>query len=98
MGTFQMAPTKLEIKVNVVKRLLKESKLYDEEASDQEKALSDMKERHEDPYLIHKQEAQMMITEIRKKVEDQRTNLAKYLDNYDGDEDTSEARALIGVN
>lgn len=98
-----MAPTKLEIKVNVVKRLLKESKLYDEEASDQEKALSDMKERHEDPYLIHKQEvllkeARMMITEIRKKVEDQKTNLAKYLDNYDGDEDTSAARALIGVN
>lgn len=102
-NTHQMAPTKLEIKVNVVKRLLKESKLYDEEASDQEKAVSAMKDRQEDPYLIHKQEvllkeARMMIAEIKKKVEEQKTNLAKYLDNYDGDEDTSAARALISVN
>ncbi|RLV85747.1 Tubulin-specific chaperone A [Meyerozyma sp. JA9] len=98
-----MAPTKLEIKVNAVKRLLKESKLYDQEALEQEKVLSSMKERQDDPYLIQKQEvllkeARMMVTELKKKVEEQKTNLSKYLDSYDGDEDTSAARALISAN
>lgn len=96
-----MAPTKLDIKVNAVKRLQKEVKVYQDELVEQENSVCKMKETQEDPFLITKQEqlvkeTRSMIEEVKRKSEEQKSNLSKFLDTYDGDEDTSIAVSLIG--
>ncbi|CAH2355572.1 tubulin-specific chaperone A [[Candida] railenensis] len=95
-----MAPSTLQIKVNALKRLLKEEKLYKNEVTEQEQFVEQMKANKADEYEVKKQievlqESQRMVPEVTKKIADHKEALSQFLDAYKGDEDVTEAKALI---
>lgn len=95
-----MAPSALQIKVNSLKRLIKEEKIYKKEVEEQEQYVSQMKANNADEYEIKKQievlqESQRMVPEVTQKVADHKEALKQFLENYKGDEDVAEAKELI---
>lgn len=95
-----MAPTQLQIKVNALKRLIKEESLYQDEVTQQEKHINQMKEDKADEYEIKKQgevlaESKRMVPNISKKIAEHKSALKSFLETYSGDEDTAIAQELI---
>lgn len=95
-----MPSSPLQIKVNALKRLIKEEKLYKEEVEEQEKHVSQLKANNSDPYEIKKQvevldESKRMIPLVAKKIQEHKEGLSQFLDTYSGDEDLTEAKSLI---
>ncbi|RCK59369.1 Tubulin-specific chaperone A [Candida viswanathii] len=95
-----MAPSPLQIKVNALKRLIKEEKLYQQEVSEQEQFVSQMRANNADEYELKKQievleEAQKMVPEVTKKIDQHRQALKEFLDTYNGEEDISAAKELL---
>ncbi|EER35777.1 tubulin-specific chaperone A [Candida tropicalis MYA-3404] len=95
-----MAPSPLQIKVNALKRLIKEEKLYQQEVSEQEQFVNQMKANNADEYELKKQievlqEAQRMVPEVTKKIKEHKESLKEFLETYTGEEDTSAAKELL---
>ncbi|CUM65316.1 uncharacterized protein PRCAT00002951001 [Priceomyces carsonii] len=95
-----MAPTQLQIKVNALKRLIKEKKFYDQEVGEHEQYVNKLKSNGADEYELKKQiqvleESKRMIPEINKKIHEHRKALEKFLTSYKGEEDLKEANELI---
>ena len=95
-----MAPTQLEIKVNALKRLLKEESLYAHEVEEQEKYVKQMEANQADEYELKKQiqvldESKKMVPEVTKKITQHRESLKSFLETYNGDEDVSAAQQLL---
>lgn len=95
-----MAPAPLQIKVNALKRLIKEEKLYQQEGEDQEKYVAQMKANKHDIYEIRKQievldESKRMVPQVTQKIKEHREGLAIFLETYQGDEDVTVAKSLI---
>lgn len=67
-----MGPSPLQIKVNALKRLIKEEKLSKQEVAEQEQHINQMKANNADEYELKKQiqvleESQRMVPEVTKK-------------------------------
>lgn len=95
-----MAPSQLQIKVNALKRLIKEESLYRQEVTEQEQFVAQMRTNNSDEYELKKQiqvleESQRMVPEVTKKISQHRDALKLYLDTYKGDEDVSAATELL---
>ncbi|KAK6459981.1 tubulin binding cofactor A [Scheffersomyces coipomensis] len=95
-----MSPTQLTIKVNALKRLIKEETLYQQEVNEQESYVESMKSNNGDEYEIKKQvevldESKRMITELKKKLVSYTDDLKTFVENYTGDEDLSSAKELL---
>ncbi|RLP66958.1 hypothetical protein L150_05741 [Candida albicans Ca529L] len=95
-----MGPSPLQIKVNALKRLIKEEKLSRQEVAEQEQHINQMKANNADEYELKKQiqvleESQRMVPEVTKKVAEYRQALKEFLDSYKGDEDVTEAKELL---
>jgi tubulin-specific chaperone A len=95
-----MSPSQLQIKVSALKRLLKEETLYQQEVKEQEHYVAKMKENNADEYEIKKQievlhESQRMVPEVTTKIKEHKIALQKFLESYNGDEETSIAKELI---
>ncbi|AOW31201.1 hypothetical protein MG5_05797 [Candida albicans P57072] len=95
-----MGPSPLQIKVNALKRLIKEEKLSKQEVAEQEQHINQMKANNADEYELKKQiqvleESQRMVPEVTKKVAEYRQALKEFLDSYKGDEDVTEAKELL---
>ena len=95
-----MGPSPLQIKVNALKRLIKEEKLSKQEVAEQEQHINQMKANNADEYEVKKQiqvleESQRMVPEVTKKVAEYRQALKEFLDSYKGDEDVTEAKELL---
>ncbi|EMG48579.1 Tubulin-specific chaperone A [Candida maltosa Xu316] len=95
-----MAPSPLQIKVNALKRLIKEEKLYQQEVTEQEQFVNQMKSNNADEYELKKQievleEAQRMVPEVTKKIKEHKEALKEFLETYKGDEDVSAAKELL---
>ncbi|KAK6459085.1 tubulin-specific chaperone A [Scheffersomyces xylosifermentans] len=95
-----MSPTPLQIKVNALKRLIKEEKLYQQEVSEQEQYVNHMKSNNADEYELKKQiqvleESQRMVPEVTRKIQEHKEALKVFLESYKGDEDTAAARELV---
>ena len=66
-----MGPSPLQIKVNALKRLIKEEKLSKQEVAEQEQHINQMKANNADEYELKKQiqvleESQRMVPEVTK--------------------------------
>ncbi|CCG23235.1 Rbl2 protein [Candida orthopsilosis Co 90-125] len=95
-----MAPTQLQIKVNALKRLIKEKNLYQQEVTEQEQYVNRMKTNNADEYELKKQvevleESQRMVPQVSTRIEQLKKSLQEYLDSYTGDEDLTEAKDLL---
>lgn len=95
-----MAPTLLQIKVKALQRLLKEKNLYADEVQEHVRTLEQMKSTGADDYEIKKhsqvlEESKRMVPELEKKIKEHRQSLVEFLKNYNGEEDTTIAEALI---
>ncbi|WPK25479.1 hypothetical protein PUMCH_002796 [Australozyma saopauloensis] len=95
-----MAPSKLEIKVKALQRLLREKEYYEKELKEQEQELENMKQSSRDEYEIKKQdelvaEAKRMLPELDSKIKQHKAELAKFVEEYKGEESTEEARRLL---
>lgn len=95
-----MPPTQLQIKVNALKRLVKEEGLYQQEVVEQEKYVNQMKLNGADEYEIKKQvevlnESQRMVPQVSKKIAEHKQALKSFLLTYTGDEDVSVANELV---
>ena len=95
-----MGPSPLQIKVNALKRLIKEEKLCKQEVAEQEQHVNQMKANNADEYELKKQiqvleESQRMVPEVTKKITQYRQALREFLDSYKGDEDVTEAKELL---
>ena len=95
-----MGPSPLQIKVNALKRLIKEEKLSKQEVAEQEQHINQMKANNADEYELKKQiqvleESQRMVPEVTKKVAEYIQALKEFLDSYKGDEDVTEAKELL---
>lgn len=95
-----MSPTPLEIKTKAVQRLLKEEQLYLKEISEQEEQLQQMRASDTDEYEIKKyekvlDESKRMVPELKKKIQEHAKGLNSYIEDYKGDEDTSDLKALL---
>ncbi|KAG2735936.1 hypothetical protein G9P44_000026 [Scheffersomyces stipitis] len=95
-----MSPTTLQIKVNALKRLLKEEKLYQQEVAEQEQYVQHMKSNNADEYELKKQmevlqESQRMVPEVTRKISEHREGLKVFLKTYKGDEDITAAQELV---
>lgn len=95
-----MGPSPLQIKVNALKRLIKEEKLSKQEVAEQEQHINQMKANNADEYELKKQiqvleESQRMVPEVTEKVAEYRQALKEFLDSYKGDEDVTEAKELL---
>ncbi|KAI5962374.1 DIT1 [Candida pseudojiufengensis] len=95
-----MSPTPLQIKVNALKRLIKEEQLYQQEVKDQETYVNQMKSQNADEYEIKKQiqvleESQRMVPQVNEKIKELKQSLEEFINNYNGDEDLSIAKNLL---
>lgn len=95
-----MSPTQVQIKVNALKRLIKEKNLYGQEVLEQENFVNHMKATNADEYEIKKQlqvleESQRMIPELNDKITEHRKELQKFVESYSGEEDLTEAKSLL---
>lgn len=95
-----MPPSQLQVKVNALKRLIKEEKLYQQEVTEQEQYVKSMQLKNADEYEIKKQievlqESQRMVPEITTKISQHKEALKAFLDSFKGDEDTSAAKELV---
>lgn len=95
-----MPPSPLQVKVNALKRLIKEEKLYQQEATEQEQLVKSMQLNNADEYEIKKQievlqESQRMVPEITNKIAQHKEALKAFLDGFKGDEDMSAAEELL---
>lgn len=95
-----MPPSQLQVKVNALKRLIKEEKLYQQEVTEQEQYVKSMQLNNADEYEIKKQievlqESQRMVPEITTKIFQHKEALKAFLDSFKGDEDTSAAKELV---
>lgn len=95
-----MAPSKLSIKTNAVKRLIKEKEFYSLELKEQEEILQSMTINQPDEYETKKQndvvaETKSMLPELDKKIQLHKKDLSNYLSDYNGDESTEFARSLL---
>lgn len=95
-----MAPSPVSIKVNALKRLIKEETIYRQEVAEQELHVAQIKAANADEYEVRKQqevleEAHRMVPELAAKIQQHREALAAFLQSYKGDEDVAEARALV---
>ncbi|EGV63897.1 tubulin folding cofactor A [Yamadazyma tenuis] len=95
-----MAPTPLEIKVNALKRLIKEESLYNQETAEQASLVDQMRTNNADPYELKKQvevlnESKRMVVELTKKIDSHSKSLAEFLKGYSGDEDLTLASSLL---
>lgn len=95
-----MSPTPLEIKVKAVERLMKEKNIYYEEVANNSRVLNLMISSDADSYDIGKQklileESERMAVEIEAKISVYKTNLAKFLESYAGNENLEAAKELI---
>ncbi|KAI5968303.1 RBL2 [Candida margitis] len=95
-----MAPSQLQIKVNALKRLIKEKDLYQQEATEQEQYVKQMKANNSDEYELKKQvevleESQKMVPQVSEKIAQLKKSLQEYLENYTGDEDVTAAKELL---
>ncbi|KAK6205097.1 tubulin binding cofactor A [Scheffersomyces amazonensis] len=95
-----MSPTQLTIKVNALKRLIKEEKLYQQEVNEQESYVESMKTNNGDKYEIKKQvevldESKRMIEELKKKLVTYKEDLKTFIASYSGDEDLTAAKELL---
>lgn len=93
-----MAPSQLQIKVNALKRLMKEQALYKKEAEADAKRVEQAKEEGKDEYEIKKmnevlQETQKMVPELNKKIQTTLNGLKELLSS-DLDEDTTSAKEV----
>ena len=98
--TPDMSPTPLEIKTKAVQRLLKEEQLYLKDISEQEEQLQQMRASDTDEYEIKKyekvlDESKRMVPELKKKIQEHAKGLKSYIEDYKGDEDTSDLKALL---
>ncbi|KAA8916488.1 hypothetical protein TRICI_001351 [Trichomonascus ciferrii] len=94
-----MAPSQLQIKVNALKRLMKEQALYKKEAESDAKRVEQAKEEGKDEYEIKKmnevlQETQQMVPELNKKIQTTLNGLKDLLSS-DIDEDTTAAKEVV---
>lgn len=94
-----MAPSQLQIKVNALKRLMKEQALYKKEAAADAQRVEQAKEEGKDEYEIKKmnevlQETQKMVPELNKKIQTTLDGLKDLLSS-DLDEDTSAAKEVV---
>ncbi|CDO52443.1 hypothetical protein DV451_002282 [Geotrichum candidum] len=90
-----MAPSQLQIKTNALGRLLKESKLYQKEAEEQQVRVDKLKANSSDEYEIKKavevlEDTKQMVPEIRKKIVSTLEGLKAFVQN-ESDEDKSAA-------
>ncbi|ODQ82564.1 hypothetical protein BABINDRAFT_24426, partial [Babjeviella inositovora NRRL Y-12698] len=95
-----MAPTKLEIKLKSLNRLMKEESLYREELAEQQVVVDNLKANNADEYDLKKQievleETRKMIPELLKKVTEHKQALDEFLESYSGEEDLTEAKEAI---
>lgn len=95
-----MGPTPLAIKVNALKRLIKEEKLYKQEVAEQKNIVEQMKANNADSYEIKKQvevlnESERMVPELTKKITTHKKSLQDFLENCSGDEDLTAAKELL---
>lgn len=95
-----MAPTALEIKTKALQRLLKERQLYENEVSEQEEYLKQMKASDSDEYEVRKQEkvlneSRRMVPELAKKIKEHGEALKLFIAGYTGEEDLGVPRELI---
>lgn len=68
-----MSPSSLQIKVNSLKRLIKEESLYQQEVAEQQHFVNQMKSNNADEYELKKQiqvleESQRMVPEVSEKI------------------------------
>ncbi|RLV95453.1 Spore wall maturation protein DIT1 [Spathaspora sp. JA1] len=95
-----MSPSPLQVKVSALKRLIKEEKYYQQEVSEQEQYVSQMKAHKADEYEIKKQvevleESKRMVPQVSKKISEHKEALKKFLESYSGEEDISTAKELV---
>lgn len=95
-----MAPSPVQIKVNALKRLIKEETLYKQEVTEQESYVNQMRANKVDEYELKKQievleESQRMVPEVTKKIAQHKEALSQFLESYDGEDDLTEAKSLI---
>lgn len=95
-----MSPSTLQIKVNALKRLIKEESLYQQEVTEQKNYVDQMKSNNADEYEIKKQtqvleESQRMVPEVSEKIKKHKEALSQYVQEYKGDEDLSAAKELL---
>ena len=96
-----MSPTQLEIKVKALQRLVKEEKYYLQELKDQKKHVDELKaDSSVDKYDLKKQEEVLADTErllptLYVKIKEFQDNLEEYLNTYNRNEDTKEAKEAI---
>ncbi|ODV80070.1 tubulin-specific chaperone A [Suhomyces tanzawaensis NRRL Y-17324] len=95
-----MSPTPLQIKINALKRLIKEESLYKQEVQEQEEYVNQMRSNKADEYELKKQvevleEAKRMVPEVTKKISQHREALRVFLDTYKGEEDVAAAKELL---
>lgn len=95
-----MSPSALQIKVNALKRLIKEESLYQQEVAEQQNFVNQMKSNNADEYELKKQiqvleESQRMVPEVSEKIKKHKQALVEFVENYKGDEDLSAANELI---
>lgn len=95
-----MAPSQLQIKVNALKRLIKEETLYTHEVEEQEKYVKQMELNQADEYELKKQiqvlnESKKMVPEVTKKIEQHKESLRSFLESYNGEEDIASAHQLL---
>lgn len=94
-----MAPSQLQVKVNALKRLLKEEKYYKGDLADNEQEVARLQQAKADEYDIKKQsqivdESKRMIQEVARLIETHKVGLREFLEGYDGD-DKQEALELL---
>ncbi|KAI9211500.1 hypothetical protein DS838_003594 [Geotrichum bryndzae] len=87
-----MAPSQLQIKTNALGRLLKESKLYQKEAEEQQVRVDKLKANSSDEYEIKKavcvevlEDTKQMVPEIRKKIVSTLEGLKAFVNESDED-------------
>ena len=95
-----MALTPIQIKINAIKRLVKEESLYKQEVEEQEQYVAGMRKANADEYEIKKQvevleESKRMVPEVSKKVAQYKEDLATFLKSYTGTDDLAEAKLLL---
>ena len=95
-----MPPSALQIKVNALKRLIKEETLYQQEVAEQQQYVDHMKSNNADEYELKKQiqvleESQRMVPEVSRKIKDHKEALSQFLETYKGEEDLSAAKELV---
>lgn len=101
-----MSPTPLVIKTKALGRLVKEKQIYEDELKQEQSRLEELmknKPETEDFDYNYKlkvqvqllEESQKMIPALATKIAEHANDLSKYVNDYEGPEDLTEAKGLL---